>query len=80
MNAAFYSFVEIFLLVKIPTFMWAYTWWGAFLVFITVYIPFILAAFYAYDWAPRTQKLFIGTLFANNAASLILFAGILRWI
>jgi hypothetical protein len=78
-NAAFFSIFELFL-VKTPTFVWVYPWWGAFPVFITVYIPFFLAAFYAYDWAPREQKLFIGALFAINMAALIVFAGILHWI
>lgn len=78
-NAAFFSIFELFL-VKTPTFVWVYPWWGAFPVFITVYIPFFLAAFYAYDWDPREQKLFIGALFAINMAALIVFAGILHWI
>lgn len=78
-NAAFYSIFEIFL-VKTPTFVWVWPWWGAFPVFVTVYIPFFLAAFYAYDWKPATQKAFIGTLFAVNAAALVVFAGILKWI
>jgi hypothetical protein len=78
-NAAFYSIIEIFL-VKTPTFLWVYPWWGAFPVFITVYIPFFLAAFYAYDWQPKTQVAFIGSLFGINAASLVVFAGVLGWI
>jgi len=78
-NAAFFSIFEIFL-VKTPTFVWVYPWWGAFPVFITVYIPFFAAAFYAYDWKPRTQVLFISSLFAFNALSLVVFAGILHWI
>lgn len=78
-NAAFFSIFEIFL-VKTPTFVWVYPWWGAFPVFITVYIPFFAAAFYAHDWKPRTQVLFISSLFAFNALSLVIFAGILHWI
>ncbi|HHO76544.1 MAG TPA: hypothetical protein ENN05_08980 [Deltaproteobacteria bacterium] len=78
-NAAFFSIFEIFL-VRTPTFVWVYPWWGAFPVFITVYIPFFAAAFYAYDWKPRTQIIFISTLFAVNAASIIVFGGILKWI
>jgi len=66
--------------VKTPTFVWVWPWWGAFPVFITVYIPFFLAAFYAYDWPPQKQKAFIGGLFAVNAVSLVVFAGILGWI
>ncbi|HDP26152.1 MAG TPA: hypothetical protein ENN34_12010 [Deltaproteobacteria bacterium] len=77
--AAFYSIFEIFL-VKTPTFVWVWPWWGSFPVFITVYIPFFLAAFYAYDWPAKTQQLFIGTLFIINALGLVLFAGILGWI
>lgn len=78
-NAAFFSIFEIFLATT-PAFHWVYPWWGAVPVFITVYIPFFLAANLAYDWPPRRQKAFIGGLFAVNAAMLILFAGILKWI
>lgn len=78
-NAAFASILEIFL-VKTPAFVWVYGWWGAFPVFVTVYIPFFAAACYVHDWEPRAQKLFIGSLFAVNAMALIVFAGILKWI
>jgi hypothetical protein len=78
-NAAFFSIFEIFL-AKTPAFVWVYPWWGAFPVFVTVYIPFFLAAFYCYDWKPRTQVTFIGSLLAVNAVLLIVFAGILKWI
>jgi hypothetical protein len=78
-NAAFASILEIFL-VKTPAFVWVYGWWGAFPVFVTVYIPFFAAACYVHDWQPRAQKLFIGSLFAVNATALIVFAVILKWI
>jgi hypothetical protein len=78
-NAAFFSIFEIFL-AKTPTFAWVYPWWGAVPVFITVYIPFFLAAFYCYDWKPRTQAAFIGTFFAVDAVMLFVFAGLLGWI
>ena len=78
-NAAFASILEIFL-VRTPAFVWVYGWWGAFSVFVTVYIPFFAAACYVHDWQPRAQKLFIGSLFAVNAVALIVFAGILKWI
>ena len=78
-NAAFASILEIFL-VRTPTFVWVYNWWGAFPVFVTVYIPFFAAACYVHDWEPRAQKLFIGSLFVVNAMALIVFAGILKWI
>ncbi len=78
-NAAFFAFIEIFLAMT-PAFVWVYPWWGALPVFVTVYIPFFLAAFWAYDQKPRLQTRFIGGLFAVNALALILFAGILHWI
>ncbi len=78
-NAAFFSIFEIFLAMT-PAFVWVYPWWGALPVFITVYIPFFVVGMYSYDWKPKTQISVIGTLFAINAASLIVFAGILKWI
>jgi len=78
-NAAFFSIFEIFLATT-PAFHWVYPWWGALPVFVTVYIPFFLAANLAYDWKPKTQVTWIGTLFALNAILLIVCAGVLRWI
>jgi hypothetical protein len=78
-NAAFFSVVEIFL-AKTPTFVWVYPWWGAFPVFVTVYIPFFLAAFYCYDWKPKTQITFISIVAAIDALMLFIFAGVLKWI
>jgi len=78
-NAAFFSVVEIFL-AKTPTFAWVYPWWGAFPVFVTVYIPFFLAAFYCHDWKPKTQITFISSVTAVDVLALIVFAGILKWI
>lgn len=78
-NAAFFSLVEI-LLAKTPAFVWVYPWWGAFPVFVTVYIPFFLAAFYCYDWKPKMQITFIGTVAAVDALMMVIFAGILQWI
>ena len=78
-NAALFSIIEIFL-AKTPAFVWVYPWWGAFPVFITVYIPFFVVSFLCYDWPPRTQKIVIGTLAAIDIAALVVFAGILHWI
>jgi hypothetical protein len=78
-NAAFFSLVEIFLAMT-PTFVWVYPWWGAFPVFVTVYIPFFLAAFYCHDWKPRTQVTFIGTVAAVDVLMMVVFAGLLKWI
>lgn len=78
-NALFFSVFEIFL-AKTPAFHWVYPWWGSIPVFITVYIPFFLAANLSYDWQPVRQKRFIGGLFILNAAMLFVFAGLLKWI
>jgi hypothetical protein len=78
-NAAFFSIFEIFL-VKTPAFVWIYPWWGALTVFISVYIPFFVVSMFCHDWKPRTQIAVIGSLFAINAAAIILFAGVLGWI
>jgi hypothetical protein len=78
-NAALVSLIEIFL-ARTPTFVWVYPWWGALPVFVTVYIPFFVAAFSCHDWKPATQRRFLLTLFAVNAIALFLFAGVLKWI
>lgn len=78
-NAAFFSIFEIFL-AKTPAFHWVYPWWGAFPVFVTVYIPFFLVSNFAYDWKPRVQKIVIGSLAAVDVAAMVVFAGILGWI
>jgi len=77
--AAFASFLEIFF-VRTPTFAWVWNWWGTIPVFITVYIPFFVVAFYVHDWRRKNQKRFIGSLFALNVAMMVVFAGILKWI
>jgi hypothetical protein len=78
-NAAFFSIIEIFL-ARTPAFVWVYPWWGALPVFVTVYIPFFLAAFYCYDWKPKTQMRFIGSVFGLDVVMLAVFAGVLGWI
>ncbi|MCX6079280.1 MAG: hypothetical protein NTW32_07075 [Chloroflexi bacterium] len=78
-NAAFFAVVEIFL-ARTPAFVWVYSWWGAFPVFVTVYIPFFLAAFYCYDWKPKKQVFFIVSLAGLDVLMLGVFAGILGWI
>ena len=59
LNAAFFSFFEIFL-AGTPAFIWTYSWWGTIPVFITTYIPFFLAAFLIYDAKKKTQIRFLG--------------------
>lgn len=78
-NAAFFAIFEIFL-AKTPAFVWVYPWWGAFPVFVTVYIPFFVVSMYCYDWRPSVQKTVIGSLALVNALMLVVFAGVLGWI
>ncbi|MFW6380770.1 MAG: hypothetical protein ACOC0Y_01895 [Spirochaetota bacterium] len=78
-NAALFSIIEIFL-VRTPTFVWVYPWWGALPVFVTVYIPFFLAAFFCHDWKPRKQIVFIGAFAAVDVVLMVVFAGGLGWI
>lgn len=79
LNAGLFSVIEIFL-AKTPAFHWVYPWWGSLPVFITVYIPFFLMAFFAYDWKPKTRRLVIGTLFGVDLLMMIVFNGVLKWI
>lgn len=65
-SALGFSLMEIFL-ASTPSFIWVYKWWGAIPVFITVYIPFFLAAYLIYDKPRKTQKRFCGTLWAADA-------------
>jgi hypothetical protein len=78
-NAAGFSIIEIFLATT-PAFHWVYPWWGALPVFVTVYIPFFLAAFYCHDWAPNVQKRFLACVWGVDIAAMVVFAGILGWI
>jgi len=71
LNAAFFAFFEIFL-AGTPAFIWTYSWWGAIPVFITTYIPFFLAAFLIYDAKPKTQKLFLLSLWGLVALLLLI--------
>lgn len=69
-SALGFSLFEIFL-ASTPAFVWVYTWWGALPVFITVYIPFFLAAYLIYDAKPKTQKHFLATVWGLVALLLV---------
>lgn len=77
-TAAAAAIIEIFL-VRTPTFVWVYPFWGAFPVFVTVYIPFFAAAVWCYDAPLKKSFAFIGILGAINLAGLVVF-GALGWI
>ncbi|MDD3946640.1 MAG: hypothetical protein PHI19_02260 [Clostridia bacterium] len=70
-NAAFFSLVEIFL-ASTPAFLWVFKWWGAIPVFITTYIPFFLAAYLVPDAKPKTQKIFLASVWGLAALLLII--------
>ena len=77
-NAALFAAIEIFL-ASTSAFIWVYPWWGTIPVFVTVYIPFFLAAFLVPDRSPKTQIIFVGGLAAINILLMIVFvsAGII---
>lgn len=78
-NAAFCALIEI-PLARTPAFAWVYPFWGAFPVFVTVYIPFFLAAFLCHDWHPRTQVAFVSAVAGVDVLLMVVFAGVLGWI
>jgi len=77
-SAAAAAIIEIFL-VRTPTFVWVYPFWGAFPVFVTVYIPFFAAAVWCFDAPLKRSFTFVGALGAVNLAGLVVF-GYLGWI
>ena len=77
-NALLVSLIEIPLAAS-PIFQWVYPWWGMLTVWITVYIPFFLAAFLCYDAKPKNRRIFIGGLFALNIIMMAVFIP-LGWI
>lgn len=70
-SALGFSLFEIFL-ASTPAFVWVYPWWGALPVFITVYIPFFLAAYLIYDAKPKTQKRFLASVWGLVALLLLI--------
>ena len=54
------------------SFIWVYRWWGVIPVFITTYIPFVLASNYVPDMAPAKRKKFLITEWALVAVLLVI--------
>jgi len=77
-NAFLIALIEVPLAAS-PIFQWVYPWWGMLTVWVTVYIPFFLAAFLCYDAKPKNRRIFIGGLFALNIIMLAVFIP-LGWI
>jgi hypothetical protein len=63
---------------------WDWPWWNVgapWLIFLIGYMPFFLAAFWVHDMqSPRRQAAAVGAIYAVDAAGLVLFGPVLRWI
>jgi len=68
-NAAFASILEIFL-VRTPTFVWVYDWWGAFPVFVTVYIPFLQRRVMFTTGSPDRKKFSLAPFLSSTQSDL----------
>ena len=82
-GSAFSVFVEYFLNAA-GALTWEWPWWnrGApILIFLFGYLTFFIMAFWVFDMKSMKQKLqTVGTLWAVDIISLIVFAGFLKWI
>ena len=82
-GSAFSVFVEYFLNAA-GAMTWEWPWWnrGApILIFLFGYLTFFIMAFWVFDMKSMKQKLqTVGTLWAVDIISLIVFAGFLKWI
>jgi len=83
MNAVLAVIVELFLNAA-GALTWEYPWWNVrapWLIFLLGYLPFFVVSFWVHDMKTVKQKaLTVGAIYAFDAACLILFAGILKWI
>ncbi len=77
-NAFIVALIEIPLAAS-PIFHWVYPWWGMLTVWILIYIPFFLAAFFCYDARVRTNRMFLGSLYGLNLLLLLILIP-LGWI
>jgi hypothetical protein len=79
----FCVFVEC-LLNLVGALTWDYPWWnlGApWLIFLFGYFTFFVVAFWVFDMKTMKSKLqTVGGIWALDIASLIIFAGFLKWI
>jgi len=64
-----FSVFEIFL-ANTNAFQWVYPWWGALPVWITVYIPFFIAAVLGFDLQGKAKKIYLGSIWALVAVCL----------
>lgn len=82
-GSIFSVFVE-YLLNSVNALTWDYPWWNRgmpLLIFLFGYLWFFLFAFWVYDMKDFRRKLqVVGAIWTVDILSLILFAGILKWI
>ncbi len=82
-GSAFCVFVE-YLLNSANALTWDWPWWnrGApWLIFLFGYLTFFVIAFWVYDMKTFKQKLYtVGGLWALDAALVVIFMAVLRWI
>jgi hypothetical protein len=82
-GSIFCVFVEI-LLNGVNALTWDYSWWSTsapWLIFLIGYLPFFLVSFWVFDMPAVQQKIkTVGFILAFDAACLVLFMGVLKWI
>jgi hypothetical protein len=63
---------------------WDYAWWNMrapWLIFLIGYLPFFVVAFWVHDMdSVRKKVITVGSIYAFDAACLVIFAGVLGWI
>lgn len=81
--SVFCVIVELFL-NAVGALTWDYRWWNArapWLIIVFGYLHFFVVSFWVHDMhSIRKKAATVGTIFAVDAVSLILFVGILGWI
>ena len=82
-NAAFCVFVEV-LLNLVDALTWDYSWWNIrapWLIFLIGYFYFFVVAFWVHDMkSVRNKAITVGCILGFDAACLVVFGAILKWI
>jgi hypothetical protein len=82
-GSAFCVFVEI-LLNAIGALTWDYSWWSAgapWLIFLLGYLHFFLISFWVYDMeSVKKQAITVGSIYAVDVLSILIFGVVLEWI
>ncbi len=82
-GSVFCVFVEV-LLNSVGALTWEYAWWSVrapWLIFLLGYLPFFLVSFWVFDMDSVKKKVTtVGTIFAVDIISLVLFGAVLRWV